>query len=127
MKRDFPEKTSGGDENNDAINLVAQIIEVEGDNIEAIHMKLSERHIDMLGDNGAQVHVTPPSPWHNYTKDHGIVKIHNGETVKTYHKDDYSIIDEVGNDFLLAWDLLKVLLSLSCPNSVDDWKLENEE
>ena len=62
MKIDFPEKTSGGNDNNDVNNLVVQIIEVEGDDIEAINMQFSEWHIDMLGNSGAHVHVTPPSP-----------------------------------------------------------------
>ena len=57
---------------------------VEIDDIEANNVQLPTRYIDMLRDTGAQGHMPPPSPHHNYGHGQGIVKMANGATAKIY-------------------------------------------
>ena len=102
MERYFPEKNSGNDYNNDVNNLVIQMTEVEGDDVEASNAQFPATFIDMLGDTGVQGYISPPSSYHKHGNGYVIVNMANGATAKIYKKDDYAIVEEVGNNVFLV-------------------------
>ena len=62
--------------------MCVQMVEIN--DIEVNTIQLPTRYIDMLRNTGAQGHMPPPSPHHNYGYGQGIVKMENGATAKIY-------------------------------------------
>jgi hypothetical protein len=72
------------------------MIQLEENEIEVLHV-VNEGFVKMLGDTGAQGHVSPPRGNIDKEKHYGYVKMANGVKSKIYQKDNVIIKDEVGN------------------------------
>ena len=99
MKKDCTEN-SGNSFNNDSNNLVIGIVEV--DDIELNNTQFSARHVSILGDNGAQGHVSPSIKCHKHAHIHDVVNVDNTHVSKRQQKDNFTTVDEVVNNSFLV-------------------------
>jgi len=82
----------------DVNNLAIGMVQIE--EIEVSHVA-EEGFVEMLGDTGAQGHVSPPYGHIDKRNHYGYVKMANGAKSKIYQKDNVIIEDEVGNSLKL--------------------------
>ena len=80
----------------DVNNLTIGMVQLEENEIEVSHV-VDGGFVEMLGDTGAQGHVSPPRANIDKEKHYGFVKMANGAKSKIYQKDNVIIEDEVGN------------------------------